>query len=346
MERRYVILADGQLGPFDSKTAACVARYRPDQVAAVIDRVHAGQTTAETLRVPARAPVVATIEEALAYQPNCLVIGIAPVGGVLPEAWRGLLLAAIDAGLDLISGLHFFLGDDPEIRTRAERRGVRITDLRRPPAEQPVAAMRALGTRAHRVLTVGTDCNVGKMVTAFELTLGARRMGFSADLVATGQTGMLLWESGIPLDRVPGDFMAGLVEQEVLRRGDGDLVVVEGQGCLLHPGYSSVTLATLHGAVPDSLILVHHAVRTQIRNQPVRMPPLSEWVRLYEEILAPLHPGKVRGIAINPLGLSDEDGRAVILRAEEETGLPTVDIVSDGPERLLAALPLRTPLSD
>ncbi|HTE18604.1 MAG TPA: DUF1611 domain-containing protein, partial [Armatimonadota bacterium] len=242
------------------------------------------------------------------------------------------------AGLSVVSGLHVFPGEDPELAELSRSHGGSIVDLRQPPPGQPIAHMRARNTRAMRVLTVGTDCNVGKMVAALELTAAARARRLDARFVATGQTGMLISGGGVTLDRLPGDFMAGFVEELVLQAGDADLVVVEGQGSLLHPAYSGVTLALLHGALPHAMVLVHHAGRRQVRNQELEIPPLTEWIRRYEDLLQPLHPGKVAGIAINPHGLAPDAAADAIRRAEEETGLPAVDVLAGGAERLLGAV--------
>ena len=335
---RCLILADGALDVFSAKTATSMLRYRPERVVGVLDRRHAGRTAREVLGVDSGAPVVATLAEGLALGADTMVIGIAPSGGQLPAEWREILSGALRAGLDLVSGLHVFLGDDPELAALAAAQNARIVDLRRPPERQPIAHARAVETPALRVLTVGTDCNVGKMVAALELTASASRRGMDARFVATGQTGMLICGSGITLDRIPGDFMAGFIEDEVLAAAESDLIVVEGQGCLLHPAYSGVTAALLHGSLPDAMLLVHHAGRERMRNQPVTIPPLPYWVRLYEESVAPLHPGKVVGIAINPTGLTADQAADAVRRAEAETGLPAVDVVKVGADRLLEAV--------
>jgi len=335
--RRLLILADGQLDPFRAKTTACLLRFRGPEVVGVLDREHAGRTAAEVLGVPAAAPVIGTLAEGLALAPDTLVIGIAPQGGTLPEEWRPLLRGALEAGLHVLSGLHVFLADDPELAALAARHGGRLTDLRRPPDGQPIACLRARGTRARRVLTVGTDCNVGKMVTTFALHAAGLRLGLDARIVPTGQTGMMIAGHGVGLDRIPGDFMAGWVEELVCAAGDGDVVLVEGQGSLLHPAYSPVTLALLHGAAPDAMVLVHHAGRAAIRYQDVPIPPLREWIRRYEDAVAPLHPGRVTGIAINPTGLSPAAAADALRRAADETGLPAADVVTEGAEGLLQA---------
>ncbi len=338
MSQRLLILADGELGVFTAKTTTSLIRYRAADTVAVLDRQHAGRTTREVLDVPAAVPIVATLEEGLSFQPDTLVIGISPSGGQLPERWRAVIRAAIRAGLDVVSGLHVFLGEDREFAELARECDVRLVDLRRPPDGQPIAHMLARETRARRVLTVGTDCNVGKMVAALELTASARRRGLDARFLATGQTGMLISGGGLTLDRIPGDFMAGFIEQLVLQHRDAGIAFVEGQGCLLHPAYSGVTLSLLHGSLPDAMILVHHAGRSQMRNQQMPIPPLPDWVRRYEDALAPLHPGRVVGIAINPYGLTSKEAAEAVRQAEGETGLPAVDVVVDGADRLLEAI--------
>jgi uncharacterized NAD-dependent epimerase/dehydratase family protein len=315
-----------------------VLRYRGADVAAVLDREHAGESTRALLSVPVDVPIVATLAEGLSFGPTALLIGIAPPGGGLPEEWRPLLCEAIDAGLHLISGLHVMLGDDPELTARAAARGVRLVDLRRPPEAWPIATGRAATTQALRVLTVGTDCNVGKMVTALEITAAARAGGRDARFVATGQTGMLLSEGGVAIDRVIGDFMAGIAEQLVLEQGDADAVIVEGQGSLIHPAYSGVTLALLHGAMPDVLVLCHQPGRNVIRYQQTPIPPLAEMVSLYEAVLRPVHPGRVAGIALNGVGMSDEELARALADAETTTGLPAVDVIRHGGGRLWRAI--------
>jgi uncharacterized NAD-dependent epimerase/dehydratase family protein len=337
MNRRLLILADGALSVFGAKTATCLLHFRPHDIAGVLDREHAGRTTREVLGVAAAVPIVATIEEGLALGPDTLVIGIAPPGGRLPEEWRDILRRALRAGLGVMSGLHTFLGDDPELAALAREHGAAIIDYRRPPEGEPIAERRVLATRARRLLTVGTDCSVGKMVTTFKLFEAARARGLDARIVPTGQTGMMIAGHGITLDRVPADFTAGWTEHLVLEYGGGEVVIVEGQGSLLHPAYSGVTLSLLHGCLPDAMVLCHHAGRRTVRYQTLPIPPLADWVRRYEDILAPLHPGRVAGLSINPAGLSPAEARDAIRRAEDETGLPAADVLQEGAGRLLDA---------
>src|SRR5579872_2133204 len=238
--RRIAILAEGLFEWHYGKTATGVIRYGKDPVVAVIDSTKAGQDVAQALGgapFGQDIPVVRDIHEALAFRPDTLLIGIAPMGGALPDAWRWQLLTAIDAGLDIISGLHFFLSDDPELRAAAERKGVTIWDVRRPPDKNRVAQFLPHRQGSHTVLMVGSDCATGKMTVALELDREAQRRGLNSSFLATGQTGIMISGNGLPADRLISDFIAGLVEEMVLDfTNEHDWVFVEGQGALNHPG--------------------------------------------------------------------------------------------------------------
>lgn len=366
----FAILAEGSFGLEASKTAASAVRYLPDRVAAVLDSEHAGETAAETLGFGDDVPVVADLEEALgqAPEPEAILIGVAPQGGDLPDAWRPLLRRAMAAGLDVWSGLHVRLVDDPELRRAAEEAGVRLRDLREPPADLPVATGRAAGTRAHRVLTVGTDCNVGKMTTTLEVLGELERRGRDAAFAATGQTGILISGWGIAVDAVVADFVAGAAETLVLeaagepgaaprpdgtvarsagagREGGGpEVVLVEGQGSLLHPGYSGVTAGLLHGSMPQSLILCWMPGRDTVYGGNydwVEIPPIEEVVRIYEEAsswVRPPEPTRVVGISCATHDLEEDEARRHVERARKRTGLPVTDPVRFGPGPLADAV--------
>jgi uncharacterized NAD-dependent epimerase/dehydratase family protein len=175
------------------------------------------------------------------------------------------------------------------------------------------------------------------MVTALEITGAALAAGCAARFIPTGQTGMLIAGHGVTIDRVPGDFMAGIVEEMVLHSGGADVVVVEGQGSLIHPAYSGVTAALLHGALPDAMVLCHVPGRQVLRNQEMPIPPLPELIALYEAFLRPLHPGRVVAIALNGSGLEDDEIEAAVHAAEAEAGLPAADPIRHGATRLWEA---------
>ncbi|UCG74928.1 MAG: DUF1611 domain-containing protein, partial [Gemmatimonadota bacterium] len=243
---RHAILAEGLFDIEWAKTAACIIRYRPERVVAVIDSTQAGRDASEILGFGLGIPVVGRLNEALALRPapTSLLLGIAPQGGELPEDWRATIREALEHGLDVWSGLHTFLGDDPELARLAEAHGAALHDVRRPPAGLPVGTGRARETGALRVLTVGTDCNVGKMTAGMEIVHALRESGLRAEFTATGQTGIMIEGRGIAVDAVVTDFVAGAAERLVLEADPAaEVVVVEGQGSLLHPGYSGVTLS-------------------------------------------------------------------------------------------------------
>lgn len=342
-ERRVVILAEGRFGVFDAKTAACVIRYAPDEVVAVIDSVTGGRTTDEVLGFGRPIPIVPSLEEALERGPDTFLIGVAPRGGRLPEAWREMIEGALEAGLTVVSGLHTFLGDDPELAELAGRHGAEIRDLRRVPDDLPVASRRAADVDATVVLTVGTDCNVGKMTASVELWKAAERMGHTAAFAPTGQTGLFLGGKGLVVDRVIADFVAGAAETIVLDNAPGnDFVFVEGQGSLTHPGYSGVTLGLLHGSMPDATILVHPPTRTHTLNDEIEIMPLPDWIELHERMAAYLKPAPVAGVAINGWDLGEDEVREWARRIESETGVPAVDPVRFGAEPLVEAILERT----
>jgi uncharacterized NAD-dependent epimerase/dehydratase family protein len=270
--------------------------------------------------------------EGLALRPDAVLIGIAPQGGRLPEEWRAWLAEALDAGCDLWSGLHTFLSDDPVLAAKAKAGGRKIFDLRKPPADLPVASGAAKSVEPYVVLTVGTDCNVGKMTAQLQLTEQLSAAGVRTRFVATGQTGIMIEGWGIAVDAVIADFVAGAAERLVLQgSSDADVVLVEGQGSINHPGYSAVTLGLLHGSCPDGLILCHQPSREFIGDyRPaawLKIPPLSEYVRLYETIGSAVHPTKVIGISLNTYDMTEDAARRACEAATRETGLPTTDPV-------------------
>ena len=329
--RRFAVLVEGSLGVLDAKTAVALLRYAPESVVALLDRAHAGRTAGQVLGLGGDVPVVADLAGALRHRPDALLIGIAPIGGRLPVAWRAVLLEALDAGLEVWAGLHSLLADDPELARRARERGRLLVDLRAVPPELPVAAARVRDLAAHVVLTVGSDCNSGKMTTAWEVHRELVRRGVRSAFVATGQTGILLAGRGLAVDRVVADFVAGAAEALVLDAAPGaDVVLVEGQGSLVHPGYSGVTLALLHGTLPHSMILCHQASRTRIRHGDVTLPPLADLVRRYEDALAPIRPGRVVAVALNTFDLTEDAAERAIDEARAATGLPVADPVRQG----------------
>jgi uncharacterized NAD-dependent epimerase/dehydratase family protein len=337
---RYLILADGLFGPETSKTANACIRYTPDRVVGVIDASKAGRTAQQVIGFGGDIPVVATLDEGLRLGPTALLIGIAPSGGQLPATWIRLLARAIEHKLEIWSGLHSFVADIPELAELAKKNGVAIHDLRRPPAKLGVSNGRVRNVDATVVLTVGTDCNIGKMTTQLQLLGALRSRGIRTSFAATGQTGILIEGRGIGVDAVIADFIGGAAESLVLECAkESDLVLVEGQGSIIHPSYSGVTYGLLHGSLPHAQVMCAQPTRTAInRCEWVKIPPLVDFIRMSENAAAPLRPAPVIAVALNTYDLSEEDARRAIDRVQRETGLPTTDTVRFDPAPVADAI--------
>jgi len=334
-QHRFLIVADGQFGPLTSKTANSCIRYFPERIVAVLDRTEAGKTVQDVLGFGGKIPVVADFDQGVAQGggATAVLIGIAPPGGRLPDEWRGWLRSAIERRLEIWSGLHTFIGDDPELGPLAKAKGVKILDARKPPPNLPIADGRAAEVDAFVILAVGSDCNVGKMTAQLELRDELVKRGHKTSFVATGQTGIFIEGWGTAVDAVVADFIAGAAEELVLQGAKGnDIVLVEGQGSLIHPGYSGVTLGLLHGSCPDALILCHQATRDYIgdyhgREPWVKIPSYTEMIDIYERAAHPVHPTQVIGICLNTYDMDEQAARAAIAKAQQETGLPATDPV-------------------
>ena len=344
--RRLVILAEGEFGSHGAKTAYGVIRYGRDDVVAVIDSTRAGQNVSAFL--PGHdIPIVATLGEVLALPnpPDALLIGIAPTGGRLPESWRTIILAAIDAGLDVLSGLHTFIADDPTYAAAAVARGTTIVDYRRPPDRMETAVGRRHAPGKRVILTVGSDCAIGKMSVALELRRAALDAGDRASFVPTGQTGMMIEGWGVAVDRIISDFAQGTVEWLIEQGEDlGDWVIVEGQGSLDHPAYSSVTLALIHGATPHAMVMVHKPglLEHDFEHLPGTSFPIADlrpYIDIHERVAGLIAPSKVVAVALNTsLYPDDAEARRIIGAVAAETGLPTDDPYRFGADRLWSAI--------
>jgi uncharacterized NAD-dependent epimerase/dehydratase family protein len=334
--RRILILGEGfSHDPHYGKTMRGIVRYGPDPVVAILDSARAGEAHDGI-------PIVGSVGEAAPFEPTVAVVGVATQGGRFPPAWRELLKSCITGGLDVESGLHEFISEDPELSELARRHGVELRDLRKPPPGLNVPTGANLEVDAKIVLTVGSDCAIGKKTVAVELDLEARRRGLDSVFVPTGQTGIAIAGWGIAVDAVVADFLAGAAEQLVVeggRRG-GKLLLVEGQGSIVHPLYSGVTLGLIHGSAPHTLVLCHRAGATEIEGCPGHpIPPLSELVELHERIALPARSARVACIALNTADIrSDGDARAEIAAVAADTGLPADDPVRFGAGYLLDAI--------
>jgi uncharacterized NAD-dependent epimerase/dehydratase family protein len=340
-ERGWLVLADGYLTTRNAKTAHGVIRYSPDRIAAVIDRDHTGRSLAEVMPELGRdAPIVSSVAEAMPYEPTSLLLGVATPGGWMPDHWRAWTEEAIEEGLEVVNGLHRFLRDDPDLVALAEEHGASLWDVRDPPTDIPLFSGKNLDDPRRVVLTVGSDCAVGKMTVTLELVAAANKAGRKAEFIATGQTGILVAGWGIAIDRVISDFTSGAAEKLISDSDpSSEILVVEGQGGLWHPAYAAVTLGLLHGTAPEVMVLCHQAGRTAIEEPPfTRLPSLPHMIEAYEEAASLLRPAKVACVAVNCAGLGDEDRKRALDEIEDDTGLVAGDVMAGGGDRLWAAV--------
>ena len=337
---RYLIYSERQFGTPSSKTGNSVIRYSSEHVAAVLDSGQAGRSARDVLGYGGAIPVVATIAAGIARGADALLVGIAMHGSGFTPELRAAIREAIDNRLDIWNGLHTFVGDDPDLTALAKDRNVSIHDVRRPPADIPVGTGRVRDIDATVILAVGSDANIGKMTVMLQLRAALRARGVRAAFAPTGQTGIFIEGWGLCVDAVIADFIAGAAESVTIQAArDADIVLVEGQGSILHPGYSGVSLGLLHGSLPHALIACHQPGRTTFRHNPwLPIPPLSEVIALHEAIAKPLRPAETIGVSLNTSDLSDREARATIAAIARETGLPTTDPVRYDVEPLVVAV--------
>jgi uncharacterized NAD-dependent epimerase/dehydratase family protein len=289
----------------------------------------AGKTAGEVLGYGGDIPVVASVDEGIARGADSLLVGIAVHGAGFGDELEAVIRQSIDRGLHIWNGLHRFVSDDPELAALAKTRGVELHDLRRPPADLPIGTGRVQELDATVVFAGGSDANKGKMTVMLQISDALRRRGKRAAFAPTGQTGIFIEGWGTCVDAVVADFIAGASEQLTMQAArDADIVLVEGQGSILHPGYSGVSLGLLHGSLPHALIACHQPTRKHPRHNPwLPIAPLPEVIALHEALMRPLRPATTIGVSLNTSDMSDVEARAEVARVEKETGLPTTDPV-------------------
>jgi len=340
--RRLIILTEGHSKPITAKTAASVVRYKPEEVVALLDTTQVGKTAQQLLGAGGQIPVVASLDAAPTA--NALMLGIAPPGGRIPEAWRGVILAAIDRGMDVVSGLHDFLSDDAQFCQAAKENGVQLIDVRKN-NERDVADRLNIREECLRIHTVGQDCSLGKMVVSLEISHALERAGHRSKFVATGQTGILIEGDGAPIDCVVADFVSGAVEKLILANQHHDILLIEGQGSLAHPRYSGVTLGLLHGCMPHGMILCYEVGRKNVNGmEHVPLQPLAQLIEVYETMANLMGPSRVIGIAMNSRTVSADEAEVEREKIRRELGLPVCDVIRHGPDELVQAVLAMVPV--
>lgn len=328
---------EGELVGDFAKMCYGILRYSPNEVAAIIDSEHAGQDVKDLVDSPRSAPVVATVEEAVALGGEVFVLGIAASGGHIPEAWYPAIDEAVARGMCVLNGLH----DRLNPRYPNLKQGQWIWDVRIEPEGLGTGLAKAAELHNTRVLMIGTDMAIGKMTAGLEIYRAARSRGIKAEFVATGQIGITVTGKGVPLDAVRVDYASGAIEREVMAVADAELIIVEGQGALIHPS-STANLPLLRGSCPTHLILCHRAGQTHLRRlNHVKIPNLRDYCSLYQDLAeacGTFPRPKTAAVALNTSALSEQEARDALKAVGEETGVPAGDPVRFGADVFVDAL--------
>jgi len=317
----YLILIGDVEDEVDAKTGIGIVQWQRTRVA--------GQFRFSDCPIDLGVPDL-SVAEAVAAGVRSLIIGVAPVGGIMPDSWWSVTEEAAAAGLDVVSGLHLKLADRPGLAAAARKSGARLIDVRNPPKNLPIGT----GTkrRGRRVLTVGTDCAVGKKYAALAVHQAMQEMGLKSTFRASGQTGIMIAGSGIPIDAVVADFISGAAELISPDNDDDHWDVVEGQGSLFHPGYAGVSLGLLHGTQPDAIIVCHEANRREISGWPgFTVPSIGECIERNLQAGSVTNPGiRCVGVCVNTSVLPVAERAGYLAALSVETGFPCVDPIADG----------------
>ena len=335
---RFVILAIDSFDYIENKTGNMLIRYRTDEVVAVIDPSKKGLHSQDVIGVGGKIPVVSSFNESKKYDPDTLVVGNAPQGGIVSEAMKAEIISALHFGVKIISGMHDFLSNDNKLMKIANKNGTEILDLRKPPSPPHFPIGTWINRKTPVLLVVGSDCDSGKMTTAWEIKERLRTENKNVEFIGTGQTGILL-SGGIAVDAVVADFMAGEIEHLIDKniKDDTDLAVVEGQGSITNYAYSGVTLGLLHGCMPDYLILTHDISREKdVMNHD--LPEMGSFMKLHIDLMAPFKKASFLGINLITFNKNEEEARKQVNYFQTNYDLPTTDLIRFGNRDLIGAI--------
>ena len=330
----YLIFVGSETDPTEAKTGAGMFKWRPE--------LCTGQLARESGGLPIDLPLM-TIAQAKEVGAKTLLIGTAAIGGGIPDEWLDILEEALNAGLDIAAGVHKRLNDIHRLCVAAKKSGTRLIDIRIPPKNIPVGTGKK--RRGKRILMVGTDCAIGKKYTALAVERDMKKAGLKADFRASGQTGIMIAGKGIPIDAVVGDFISGAAELLSPDNEDDHWDVIEGQGGILHPGYSGVSMGLLVGSQPDAFVVCHHALRTHIGGwDDFPLPSIEDVINLTTTVGAQVNPAiNCVGVSVNTSDLNDNERNEYLYALSNRLNLPCVDPLRGGTnkiiERIIAEFP-------
>lgn len=347
---KTALLVEGAQDIFHAKTASVLLRYRYDDIAFLLDSTHT-EKKPNIFSKEYKKKVVTDLNNHIKEIDSIIICLMLPEGKV-PETWIRHLSTALKNGIDIINPLHVDFGriqelskplggtsiDSTEAITKFKEAKGQIHNIRIPPDNIELFSLKVLNTKAKRILAVGSDCNIGKMLTSLELNSAANKKGINSDFIATGQIGILIKGEGIAIDRVISDFVPGSVEKLILEKKEKEILFVEGQGSIFQPLYSAVTMGLIHGTAPDAMILCHLPSRKKIRYTNLDMPDYETMIKMYEDLAGIVNKAKVVGISLNCHDMTNEQALQIIEKTEKKTGLPATDPVKFGVDKLLNAL--------
>ena len=333
--QRIVLLTEGYSTPYYAKTAMSLLRYRREDIVAVLDLAEVGRCAQDAFGIGDSTPFVASLD---GLDADALFLGTSVMGGAMPKDWRSAILDALSRGMDVVSGMHDFLSDDAEFSSVAVANGCRLIDVRQN-NERVIATGQDFREGCLRIHTVGQDCSLGKMVASLEIQLELARRGMDAEFVATGQTGIMVSGDGVPIDCVVSDFVNGAAEALVRRNDFHDILMIEGQGSISHPSYSSVTLGLLHGCAPDGLIYCYEVGRDTAKGLD-NIPLLSHrrMIETYESLASLRQDCPVIGIAMNSRNVSPAEAEEELGRIQAQFKVPVSDVYRHGASSLADAV--------
>ena len=335
---RFVVLAINSFNHIENKTGNMLIRYMQDEVVAIIDPEKKGLTSNDVIQIGGDIPVVGSFNDAKKYNPDHLVIGNAPQGGIVSNQMLIEIKEAIRNGINIVSGMHEFLSKDIHLQKLAEQFGSKIIDLRMPPSPPSFSKGSWRKRNIPVLLVVGTDCDTGKMTTAWEIKTRLSDLNKKVKFIGTGQTGILL-SDGIAIDAVISDFMSGEIENLIDSKvaNDTDLIIVEGQGALSNYAYSGVTLGLMHGCMPDYLIMTHDPSRSKdVMGH--KIPDIKELMQLHTDLMSPFKRSSFIGINLLTYEMSESIAKNTINEFESLYKLPTTDLIRFGDSNLIKSI--------